>query len=114
MEALAEFRVDDGECMVTFKGPGYSADAFIERDTGEYRMTQTFHGFVAIINDLHKGRDTGKSWSIVIDASAILVSIASLTGLVLIFYLKRRRRAGLITALVGGLAVLAVVWLAVP
>ena len=30
--ALAEFRVDDNECMVSFKGPGYSADAFIDRD----------------------------------------------------------------------------------
>ena len=32
--ALAEFRADERECMVTFKGPGYAADAFIDRDDG--------------------------------------------------------------------------------
>jgi uncharacterized protein len=32
--ALAEFKVDESECVVTFKGPGYAADAFIDRDAG--------------------------------------------------------------------------------
>ncbi len=29
--ALSDFRVDDRECDVSFKGPGYSADVFIDR-----------------------------------------------------------------------------------
>src|SRR3954452_4549503 len=65
--ALAEFRSDDRERMVTFKGPGYSADAFIDRETGKYNLTESRHGFVAMINDLHKGRDTGAAWSVVVD-----------------------------------------------
>ena len=59
--ALAEFRVDDTECLVSFKGPGYSADAFIDRDSGRYSLTELDHGLIALINDLHKGRDTGTS-----------------------------------------------------
>jgi hypothetical protein len=112
--ALAEFRTDDRECMVTFKGPGYAADAFIDRATGRYDLTESYHGFVAVINDLHKGRDTGKAWSVLIDLSAVLTTLISLTGLVLLFYIKRRRMSGLVTALVGTLVVVAVFWLWVP
>jgi uncharacterized protein len=99
--ALADFRVDESECIVAFKGPGYAADAFIDRETGHYRLTETYHGFVAVINDLHKGRDTGPVWSVLIDVSAVLMTFISLTGLVLLFYLKLRRIPGVIVALIG-------------
>jgi len=36
-----------------------------------------------VANDLHKGRDTGKTWSILIDVSAVLMTLISLTGLIL-------------------------------
>jgi hypothetical protein len=112
--ALAEFKVDEAECVVAFKGPGYSADAFIDRDTGRYTLTQSFHGVIAVLNDLHKGRDTGLVWSILIDASAILLTFISLSGLILLFYLKLRRKPGLAVALVGGLVVLVLFLLGVP
>jgi hypothetical protein len=112
--ALAEFRVDPSECAVTFKGPGYSADAFIDRDTGHYTLTQSFHGALAVLNDLHKGRDTGLVWSIFIDASAIVLTFVSLSGLVLLFYLKLRRKPGLVVAILGLLLVLALFLLGVP
>jgi uncharacterized protein len=112
--AVAEFRVDERECTVTFKGPGYAADAFIDRESGRYDLTQTIHGFVAVINDLHKGRDTGRPWSAVIDASAIVLTVISLSGLVLLFYLKRRRIPGLLVVVGGTVAVVAVVMFLVP
>ncbi len=112
--ALAEFRVDDRECMVSFKGPGYSADAFIDRESGGYRLTETSHGLIAVINDLHKGRDTGPGWSLVIDASAVFMTVVSLTGLVLLFYLKLRRNPGLMVILIGTIASLAAYWTLVP
>jgi len=112
--ALADFRVDPTECTVSFKGPGYAADAFIDRDTGHYNLTQTYHGFIAVINDLHKGRDTGPVWSVVIDVSAVLLTIISLTGLTLLFYLKLRRRPGLVVSLVGTILIVAICLLWVP
>src|SRR5262249_24579978 len=112
--ALAEFRVDESECMVTFKGPGYSADAFIDRATGRYTLTQTFQGVVALINDLHKGRDTGPVWSVLIDVSAVVLVAISLTGLILLFYLKLRRGPGLVVIAVGTLIVAAFYLLGVP
>jgi uncharacterized protein len=112
--ALAEFRADDRECTVTFKGPGYSADAFIDRETGSYKLTESYHGFIAVINDLHKGRDTGPVWSILIDASAVVMTLVSLTGLALLFWIKRRRVSGLLIGVVGTAVVVAVYWLWVP
>jgi hypothetical protein len=112
--ALVEFRVDEGECMVTFKGPGYAADAFINRESGHYNLTQTEHGFLALVNDLHKGRDTGPTWSVVIDVSAILMTVISLTGLVLLFYLKLRRVAGVIVIVLGTALLAAAFYFGVP
>jgi uncharacterized protein len=112
--ALAEFRVDDTECTVSFKGPGYSADTFIDRDSGEYTLTELDHGLIALINDLHKGRDTGAVWSWVIDLSAGLMTFISLTGLVLLFYLKLRRVTGLVVALAGTVVLVIVFRVWVP
>ncbi len=112
--AVAEFRVDERECTVTFKGPGYAADAFIDLESGHYDLTQTIHGFIAVINDLHKGRDTGKAWSAVIDVSAIGLTIISLTGLVLLFYLKRKRVSGLLVVVGGAAAIAAVIVFLAP
>ena len=39
-------------------------------------------GFFAVLNDLHKGRDTGSAWARVIDLSAVLMTLVSLTGAV--------------------------------
>jgi hypothetical protein len=99
--ALSDFRIDDTQIGVSFKGPGYAADAFVNREKGSYEITKTTTGFVGLINDLHKGRDTGSGWSLFIDISAILLALISLTGLLLLLFLKRRRMSGLIVALVG-------------
>ena len=86
--AMSDFRIDDSQIGVSFKGPGYAADAFINRQTGEYDLTKTSAGFVGIINDLHKGRDTGVGWSVFIDISAILLTLVSLSGMFLLFFIK--------------------------
>ena len=99
--ALSDFRIDDAQIGVSFKGPGYAADAFIDRETGNYDLTKTNAGFVGMINDLHKGRDTGSGWSIFIDVCAILLTLVSLTGMLLLLFLKRRRASGLIVAALG-------------
>lgn len=112
--ALASFTTDDYECQVSFKGPGYQADAFIDRETGRYQLTETAQGLVAILNDLHKGRDTGPVWSLVIDLSALLMTVVSVTGLGLLFYLKLRRRPGLVLLTIGALLTLLIVWKWVP
>ena len=99
--SLKDFRVDDNEITVTFKGPGYAADGFIDRKKGTYDITESRLGLVAIINDLHKGRDTGGAWADVIDISAGLMVLVSITGLILIFFLHKRLKTGLIAVAIG-------------
>ena len=90
--AMSDFRTDDEQCVVSFKGPGYTADAFITRATGGYELTEMRMGLVALMNDLHKGRDTGRTWSLVIDMTAVFMTLVSATGLVLLLFLKRQRK----------------------
>ncbi len=102
---LSEFTPDEVECFLVFKGPGYFAEVVVDRETGEYTVTQGHQGFVAYINDLHKGRDTGEVWSWIIDVSAVVMTLASITGLVVLFAVKRRRRTGLVVGLIGAVLV---------
>ena len=99
--AVDEFRIDERECTVAFKGPGYSADAFITRETGEYELSESRTGFLGIINDLHKGRDSGGAWSVIIDISAILMTLVSLSGIIMICFIRKRRFNGFLLAIVG-------------
>lgn len=104
---VGEFAVDDDECLVIWKGPGYSADATITRATGRYHIEESRRTWLAVLDDLHKGRDCGPGWALVIDASAVVLTILSATGLWLLFYIRKRRRNGLLVALAGTLAVVA-------
>ncbi|HEV2481325.1 MAG TPA: PepSY-associated TM helix domain-containing protein [Puia sp.] len=99
--ALSDFRIDDTQLGISFKGPGYAADAFVDRVSGDYDLTKTSAGFVGLINDLHKGRDTGPGWNRFIDICAIMLALVSLTGMLLLLFLKRRRLSGLLIAALG-------------
>jgi hypothetical protein len=112
--AVSDFLIEDSQCSLSFKGPGYSADAFVDRETGDYKLTEVRLGFVAVINDLHKGRDTGKKWSWLIDISAIFLTLVSLTGLVMIFFMKKKRLSGLLWAVAGVVVCYLVYALLVP
>ena len=106
--AVSEFRIDDAQCSISFKGPGYGSDALISRVDGSYELTEVSSGFVGLINDLHKGRDTGTGWLWVIDISAVFMIRVSLTGIILLLFIKKRKTSGLIVAAVGVLLFLAI------
>jgi hypothetical protein len=110
--ALSDFRIDDAQCEVAFKGPGYEASAVIDRATGRFDVTESRMGVAAVINDLHKGRDTGAAWKAVIDIAAALLVFISLTGLILLYFVHRYRLAGMILLGTGALAsyLVYVVW----
>ncbi|NSW94284.1 MAG: PepSY-associated TM helix domain-containing protein [Bacteroidales bacterium] len=104
---VTDFRIDETECSISFTGPGYRADVFIDRSSGSYEVTATSAGFVTALNDLHKGRDTGPGWSRVMDISAIIMMIVSITGFLMIFYICRKKKPGLIVAIIGALTFIA-------
>ncbi len=112
--AVHDFRLDDVQCSISFKGPGYEADVVIDRASGNYDITTTRAGFIAILNDLHKGRDTGTLWTSVIDISAILMASISLTGLILLLYLHKRRVSGIWVLAAGAVLVCVMYTVGVP
>jgi hypothetical protein len=58
-------------------------------------------GLFAVLNDLHKGRDSGTAWGVLIDISAVLMTLVSLSGMLLIFFLQKKRLSGLLAAAAG-------------
>lgn len=97
---VADRTADDRQAALTFRAPGYSADAFIDLANGSYRLTTAYQGAIGVINDLHRGRDSGSAWAWLIDVAGIFLVLLSLTGLGLLFYLKkiRLRALGVMTA----------------
>ena len=112
--ALSDFRVDEDQLSIAFKGPGYMADAIVDRRTGKYELNESRLGWVAIANDLHKGRDTGGPWKLLIDVSAGLLTFLSLTGLVLLYFIHKHRVAGFLLLLAGGALTGLIFWGWVP
>lgn len=111
---VSDFLIEEEQCSVSFKGPGYSADAFISRKDGTFQLTELRLGIVAVLNDLHKGRDSGKGWSWLIDVSAVFLILVSLSGLAMLCFLKKKRVNGMLIAIVGGLIVYLIYWIYVP
>ena len=102
--AVDDHRVDGTQGSVSFKAPGYAADALIDVPSGAYTLTTDEQGALAVLNDLHRGRDAGQAWSWAIDLAGGFLTLIALTGLGLLLYLKKIRFAALVTML-GGAAV---------
>lgn len=99
---VSGFLVEDDQCAVSFQGPGYSADAFVNRHDGTFKLTEQRLGLVAVLNDLHKGRDSGAGWSWLLDVSAGFLALVLLSGLAMLFFLINKRANGFLVALLGG------------
>jgi len=101
---VSDHSLAGNEGTISYKAPGYAADLFFKVDTGTYELVIEQQGFVGVMNDLHKGRDAPGSWKWVIDLSAGLLVLVSVTGLgIQLFQRKRRTRALVFAA--GGLVV---------
>lgn len=99
--AASDMRVDSGEGSVSFKAPGFDADCFFKTSSGRYELTTRSQGLVGIVNDLHRGREGGPAWSFLIDLSGAGLSFITLTGLAIMFYLKKSRTAAFAMCAIG-------------
>jgi uncharacterized protein len=106
---IGDYGTTGDQGTITYKAAGYAADLFFDTDTGEYTLTVSELGWVAVMNDVHKGRDTSSSWKWAIDLSAGLLVVVAVTGLgIQVFQKKRRRRA---LAFAAAFTVLSIVWI---
>ncbi len=99
--SIDSFASTNGQGSISYKNPGYAADLIFDVEAGTFDLTIDQQGWVAVMNDMHKGRDAGSTWKWVIDIAAGFLVVISVTGLVMQFFLKKRRRSAFVTAGVG-------------
>ncbi|EDP57818.1 PepSY-associated TM helix domain-containing protein [Vibrio sp. AND4] len=103
-----------GELSLDFKGPGYNATVFVDMTTGEAEVETTHYGIVALLNDLHKGRNSGDVWKWFIDATALLMIFFVLTGVCLLLPKKKTLRTSMLWMSFGTVLSLIIYFAAVP
>ena len=79
------------EVYVALPRPGGDGWMTIDRVSGDVTLEVTKQGWVAYLNDLHKGRNTGKVWYWFIDVLAVACVVFALTGLGLLWLHGRSR-----------------------
>lgn len=72
------------DVYISLPRPGGDAWMNIERSSGEISYEITDRGWIAYLNDLHKGRHTGLAWSWFLDIFAAACFIFCLSGLLLL------------------------------
>ncbi|NGY06828.1 PepSY-associated TM helix domain-containing protein [Solimonas terrae] len=80
------------EIYVSLPRPGGDAWLAIELADGHVEYERTDRGWIAWLNDLHKGRNTGALWNAFIDLFAAACLLFCLSGLVLLQLQAQRRR----------------------
>jgi hypothetical protein len=109
---VTHFSVDDDQIDVMMTAPGRHTQVTISRRDGRAEVEAETRGALATLDDLHKGLDSGPLWRWIIDITAVLLTISSLTGIVTLLTLPRRRKIGLVVGLLGAvvITVLYLVW----
>jgi hypothetical protein len=83
----------DADVYVALPRPGGDAWVSIDRTSGAITSEVTSRGWIAYLNDLHKGRNTGGAWSWFLDIFAGACIVFTLTGLLLLQLHARHRRS---------------------
>lgn len=81
------------DVYLSLPSPGADAWMSIERESGAIEYERTDRGWIAYLNDLHKGRNAGAAWTWFIDVFALACVVFSVTGLFLL-QLHSRQRPG--------------------
>lgn len=110
--SVTDHGVSGQQGTISYKAPGYAADLFFDIDSGTYTLDIEQQGFVGVMNDLHKGRDAPGSWKWVIDVSAGLLVLVSVTGLGIQLFQRKRRTRALVFAGLGLVVTIVLVWVA--
>lgn len=82
--------VDGDEAFLRYEGVTGNTSVTLQLKTGAASASMQRADAVTIINDLHRGKNAGKAWKLVIDVAAALFLVLSLVGYILFFSLRHR------------------------
>ena len=105
--------VMDNEVMIGLESPAGATDIWVMADTGETEITQKPASTVSMLNDLHRGKNSGLAWSWLIDISAIIVIALSLVGYILFLSIKTRLVTHLVLTAASLALIILLIWFAV-
>ena len=105
--------VMDNEVMIRLESPAGATDIWVMADTGETEITQKPASTVSMLNDLHRGKNSGLAWSWLIDISAIIVIALSLFGYILFLSIKTRLVTHLVLTAASLALIILLIWSAV-
>lgn len=101
-EKTAEWSND--EIYLGLPKPGGDAWLSINRETGEWTYEETSRGWIAYLNDLHKGRNTSEAWRWFMDFVSVCCLIFCLSGFWLLWRYSGNRRSTYPILLIGVIA----------
>jgi hypothetical protein len=90
-DGIAEWSA--GEIYLAKPRPGGDGWISIDRETGKVTSESTSRGWIAYLNDLHKGRNAGGPWKLFIDIFVFACIVFTLTGLVLLWMHSKHRKS---------------------
>jgi hypothetical protein len=95
--------VAEQEIRVVFRHPGAITTAVVNREEGAVTLTHESRGLRGMLADLHAGKAGSAAWKRMIDATAILLALSAVSGLVMCLATPRRRLLGTILAVLATL-----------
>ncbi|MBB34288.1 MAG: hypothetical protein CME88_15345 [Hirschia sp.] len=87
---FASAEILDEDAMLRFTGVKANVDVFIDLASGEAEIETARSGVMAVIRDLHRGKEAGAVWRLLIDVIAIVTLVLSLVGFFLFFTMRFR------------------------
>ncbi len=89
--ARAQKERQGAEILASLPRPGGDAWLTVDLESGAVHLEKTDRGWIACLNDLHKGRHAGRAWSVFLDVFAGACVVFCLTGLGLLALHASRR-----------------------
>ncbi|PAJ74065.1 peptidase [Pseudoalteromonas sp. NBT06-2] len=80
----------EDEVIVVHKGPGTYKNITLDLLDNIAIVDNQNYGVIAVLNDLHKGRNSGLAWRLILDISSVLIILFSLTGAYLLLPQTRK------------------------
>jgi uncharacterized protein len=106
--AFASGEVIDREALLRFESVRGASTAIVDLSTGAVELEVQRADALAVLNDLHRGKNAGAAWKLLIDVVGALTIALSLLGFVIFFSLRFRLITSMALVAAGAAAMVGV------